>query len=211
MILFHQSNRSRKAWVSGARGLAAAGHPHPDPRPPGLRRQRRERATDARAPGDRAGPRPVAGRHRAGWGSWSPGPRSTASGFGLGGAGSTGWERRAVARPSSRRGAVAGAGSRERPSSPGLRFLREACRPSGALRGGRRRRVPADGRGDGAAVPVPGQPGEGLAHYPGKKAPWLGYEPGDIGRCPPPEATGPTSSSGTPSCPARSSTGSSPR
>ena len=154
---------------SGGPGAGRGGHSHPDPRPPGLRRQRWNALRNARAPGDQPGPRPVAGRHRAGLalpGLPARGRRQADRARGR--RVHRGGQRRAGRAPSSRRGAVAGAAlGRDLP--PRLAVPEGGRRPSGALRGVRRRRVPADGRGDGAAVPVPGQPGEGAGPLPGEE------------------------------------------
>ena len=184
VILFHQSNRSRKAWAPVARGLAAAGI--------------HTLTLDLRGFGDSDGtryatlPRQEIGRARALWPddielAWRflvSRPEVDGKRIGLGGAGADGVGNSAqTARrhPEEVRSLVLLSGETLLPE---MRFLGESPDLPALCVVSDDDEYPPTVEAMELLYQALASPAKKLIHYPGKTAPWLWFEPFDIGKVP---------------------------
>src|SRR5262249_42066996 len=184
VLLFHQSNRSRKAWAPVGRALAAAGI--------------HTLTFDLRGFGDSDGtryatlPRQETGRARALWPedielAWrflSSRPEVDARRIGLGGAGVLGVDnavQTARRHPGEVRSLVLLSGET---LLPGLQFLRESPGLPALCALSDDDEYPPTVEAMELLYQALASPAKKLIHYPGEKAPWLWYEPFDIGKVP---------------------------
>src|SRR5215470_5168043 len=184
VLLFHQSNRSRKAWVPVGRALAAAGI--------------HTLTFDLRGFGDSDGtryatvPRQEIGRARAPWPedielAWRflvSRPDVDGKRIGLGGAGVDGVGNSvetARRHPGEVRSLVLLSGET---LLPGLRFLRESPDLPAFCVVSDDDEYPPTVEAMELLYQALASPAKKLIHYPGRKAPWLWFEPFDIGKVP---------------------------
>jgi len=184
VLLFHQSNRDRKAWAPVARALAAAGV--------------HTLTLDLRGFGDSDGtryatvPRQEIGRARAPWPedielAWRflvSRPDVDGKRIGLGGAGVDGVGNSvetARRHPGEVRSLVLLSGET---LLPGLRFLRESPDLPAFCVVSDDDEYPPTVEAMELLYQALASPAKKLIHYPGRKAPWLWFEPFDIGKVP---------------------------
>jgi hypothetical protein len=184
VLLFHQSNRSRKAWVPVARALAAAGI--------------HTLTLDLRGFGDSDGirygtlPRKEIGRARAPWPedielAWRfllSRPEVDGKRIGLGGAGADGVDnsvQTARRHPGEVRSLVLISGET---AFPGMRFLGESPDLPALCVVSDDDEYPPTVEAMELLYQSLASPAKKLIHYPGKTAPWLWFEPFDIGKVP---------------------------
>jgi dienelactone hydrolase len=184
VLLFHQSNRTRRDWAPVARSLAAAGV--------------HTLTLDLRGFGDSDGtryatiPRQEIGRARAAfpqdielaWRFLVSRPDVDGKRIGLGGAGAEGVGdavETARQHPSEVRSLVLLSGETLR---PGLQFLRESPDLPALCVVSDDDEYPPTVEAMELLYQALASPAKKLIHYPGKTAPWLWFEPFDIGKVP---------------------------
>jgi dienelactone hydrolase len=184
VLLFHQSNRNRKSWAPVARALAAAGI--------------HALTLDLRGFGDSDGtrystvPRQEIGRARAPWLedielAWRflvSRPAVDGKRIGLGGAGADGVGNSvetARRHPGEVRSLVLLSGET---LLPGLQFLRESPGLPVLSVVSDDDEYPPTVEAMELLYQAVASPAKKLIHYPGKTAPWLWFEPFDIGKVP---------------------------